>query len=406
MNSFLSIFKYNFGKQIRSMAYKIVTGIMVVLIIGSFLVSKFINQEPKKIHILAVDETEYFSEIEEWNSVLENSKIELSDVAMSAEECKEKVLNEEGLAVVHFTKENNGMVKLNIYDNNILSGIDLQIIERNANTVFEYYYGKEIGIMDTQLEKICRGVACEVTQVDTSFEEVYLVAYCLLIFLVLAIMMYGSQVAGEITYAKTNRVMELLLTSASPYSIFMGITLSIGLAGLLQMGIILGVGVIAFNIIKPEVLILDGLQIDFSVLSTDKVFVYLLFFVLSYLLYAVLNAGIGSLISKNEDIMVAILPTTLLSCVQMFTGLFAIASPKAVVAKIFSYIPFTSAGTMVMTYLTGNASVIEVIISLLILLVSLILLTFYSIRLFVNGVIYYGNFSFKKILVSGRKENG
>lgn len=405
MNSFISIFKYNFAKQLKSTAYKAVTLIMVVLIVGVFLVSKFINQEPKKIDVLVIDKTGYFNEIEECNKYLQNSKIKVISDSLSTDKCKEKVVKEEDLAMILFDKNNNDEISMHVIDNNILSLSDLQIIELNANTIQEYYYGKELGLTDEQLENICRGVTCEVTQVDKSFDEVYLVAYCLLILIVLAIMMYGSQVAGEITYAKTNRVMELLLTSASPYSIFMGITLSIGLAGLLQIGIILGVGVAAFYLIRPEVLVLDGLQIDFSILTWDKVLVYMLFFLFSYLLYAVLNAGIGSLISKNEDIMVAVLPTTLLSGIQMFTGLYAIASPKAILTKVFSYFPFTSAGTMVMTYFTDSANIGEVVVSLLILVASLVLVSYYSIRLFVNGVIYYGNFSFKTLLVSRRSED-
>lgn len=404
MNAFVRIFQYNFMKQIKSTAYKVVTGLMVVLIVGTFLITKFINHDPTPVDVLVVDNTGYFQDAQEWNALLKNSKIKLTDQKLSLDECKDKVLNTDNLVGLYFD-ENEGTVMLNVIDNNRISSADLQVIELKANAVYEYICGKSLGITDEQLNEVFKGIQCEVTQIDTTFEDIYLVAYCLLILLVMAIMMYGSQVAGEVTYAKTNRVMELLLTSASPVAIFMGITLAIGLAGLLQLGIVLGVGIAAFNIIQPEVLIVDGLQIDFSVLTFDKTVIFILFFIFSYLLYAVLNAGIGSLVSKNEDIMVAILPTTILSMLQMFTGLFAIASPKAVGTVILSYVPFTSAGTMVMTYFTGNASLIEVVISLLILVVSLLVVSFYSIRVFVNGVIYYGNFSYRTLFASRRKQN-
>lgn len=405
MNTFVNIFRYNFKKQIKSNAYRAVTIIMLLVIIGGFGISKFINTESDPINIIAVDDTGYFNDIESWNKELKNSKIELSETILTEKECKQKVLKEEKMAIIRLEKDENEKISMKIYDHNVLSAVDLQILQGYAKSTYEYIYGKTLGITDEELTQLCNGVESEIVQVDTSFEDVYLVAYCLLLLLVLSIMMYGSQVAGEITYAKTNRVMELLLTSASPMSIFLGITLSIGLAGLLQLGIILGVTACSFQIIKPDVLVMSGLRIDFSVLTIDKIIIYLLFFIFSYLLYAVLNAGIGSLVSKNEDIMVAVLPTTILSCIQMFTGLFAIASPNALSTRIFSYIPFTAAGTMVMGYFTGGIGISKVIISLIILLISLIVISFYCIQIFLNGVIYYGNFNIKTLMISKKDKN-
>lgn len=256
---------------------------------------------------------------------------------------------------------------------------------------------EQLGIDDNQKEKLMAEASVDVIQVDTSFEDSYLIGYTFLILLVLSIMIYGSRVAGEITYTKTNRVMEVLLTSAKPRDIFIGTTMAVGFAGVLQLGIIVLIGVLGYLAIRPEMVMIDGLKIDFSIITYDKIIIYIAFFVFSYLLYAVINAGIGSLVSKNEDIMVAVLPITLVSCVQIFTGLMMIASPGSIVAKFFSYFPFTSAGTMVMDYFMGNASLINVLVSILILIISVVALTYVAIRVFINGVMYYGNLNLKSI---------
>ncbi|MCR4943509.1 MAG: ABC transporter permease [Clostridium sp.] len=404
MKNFINIFIYNFGKQIKSTAFKVVTLILCILIIGVFGVTKIVNKDPEIKKILAVDNTGCFSNIEDWNSGLEKSRIELSDELYSDEDCKEKVLSQEDMAIIKLNLSEDN-ISLTIYDNNVIDSRDLQVIKQNTNNFYKYIYAKSIEINDEELRNLLKDIDFEVVQVDTSFEEFYLVSYSLLLLLVMAIMMYGSQVAGEITYAKTNRVMELLLTSASPISIFMGITLAIGLVGLCQLAFILMVAVGAYKIINPEILMLDGLKIDFSVITMDKLLIYIVFFIISYLIYAVLNAGIGSLISKNEDIMVAVLPITIISCLQLFTGLMAISKPDALISKVFSYIPFTSAGTMVMRYFLGNASSIEVMSSIIVLILSLVVIAYFSIRVFVNGVVYYGNFSMKNIVGFWRKEN-
>ncbi|HAY3977466.1 TPA: ABC transporter permease [Escherichia coli] len=403
MNLFFSIFNYNFIKQIKSTAFKAVTIILCLLILGIFGLTKVINQDEKPVNILVVDNTGYFKNVEEWNSDLSSSHIALSDKSYSVDECKREVLNNDNLVIITFDERSNDNIQLTVYDNNDIDYHDLHAIQSYADNIYKYEYGKSIGMTDEHLSHMSQSFSCDVIQVDTSFEDTYLLSYCLLLLLVLAIMMYGSQVAGEITYAKTNRVMELLLTSASPYSIFIGTTLAIGLAGLLQLAIILSVGVFSYKIINPQILFIDGLQIDFSMLSFDKLMVYVAFFILSYLIYAVLNGGIGSLVSKNEDIMVAVLPVTLISCVQMFTGLIAISSPNSVLCNVFSYIPFTSAGTMVMRYFMEDVSLSSVIISMLILVASIIVVSYFSINLFINGVVYYGNFKLKTLLKFWRK---
>lgn len=397
MSSLRCIFSYTFLKQVKSSAFKIITGVLGVVILVSFVLSKVLNNSDDKITINIIDDANSYSNISELNKVVKHSKIKVLDNTMSDKDAKKFVNDKNDNVIVKVYKDSKENLHIKVFDNYIINDTDLKIIENYINNVSKYMLLDKLGIDDSEKEKIMNEAVCDVIQIDTSFEDSYLIGYVLLLFLVLSIMLYCSQVAGEITYTKTNRVMEVLLTSAKPKDIFVGITLAVGLAGLLQLGIIILVGAVGYLVIRPEMVIIDGLKLDFSVVTYDKVIVYVIFFILSYLLFAVLNAGIGSLVSKNEDIMVAVLPITLVSCAQMFTGLMIIAKPHSIVAKFFSYFPFTSAGTMVMRYFMGNASVVNVLISIAILIISVIVLTYFATIVFVNGVIYYGNLNLKSI---------
>lgn len=397
MSSFKCIFSYTFLKQVKSSSFKIVTGILGFVIIISFALTKLMNNSQDKIVINVVDEVNSFSQIKKLNETLEHSEIKVLDKKLSDAKAKKMVNDKKDNVIIKIYKDKEDSLHIKVFDNHIMNDTDLKIIENYVNTTSKYMLLDQLGIDDNKKEQLMNEANCEVIQVDTSFENSYLVGYILLLVLVLSIMMYCSQVAGEITYTKTNRVMEVLLTSATPKSIFIGTTLAVGVAGLLQLGIVLLIGIVGNLAIRPEIVIIDGLKLDFSVITYDKALVYILFFILSYLLFAVLNAGVGSIVSKNEDIMVAVLPLTLVSCVQMFTGLMIIAKPHSAVAKFFSYFPFTSAGTMVMRYFMGNATLINVLVSALILIVSVIIFTYVATIIFVNGVIYYGNLSFKSI---------
>lgn len=397
MSSFRCIFSYAFAKQIKSNAFKAVTIILGIVIIGTFIMTRVVNRTEEKAIINVIDEAGSFEDIYELNEMLEHSKLEKVEEQMSDTQCRELVNNNDNNVIIKLYKNEKDNVSIKVYDNNIVNGVDLKIIENYVNATTKYLLLDELGINDSNKSLIMTEVDCEVVQVDTSLESSYLIGYLLLLFLVLSIMMYGSQVAGEITYTKTNRVMEVLLTSVSPKDIFIGTTLAVGLAGIMQLGIIIAIGLAGYLIIKPEIVIIDGLKLDISIITSDKILIYVVFFIMSYLLFAVLNAGIGSLVSKNEDIMVAVLPVTLISCVQMFTGLMIIAKPNLMLAKFFSYFPLTSAGTMVMRYFMGNATIGNVIISVIIMAISVIILTYVSVRVFVNGVLYYGNLNLKSI---------
>lgn len=398
MESIKCIFSYTFLKQIKSSAFKIVTVLIGIVIIFTFIMTKVMNNSEDKVIINVLDEVGSFSEISELNDVLEHSEINMINKNMSDTECRKMVNDVDNNIIIKLSQNEEEGLNIKVYDNYRVDEIDLKIIENYVNSIIKCDLLDRINISDKEKMALMNDVYCEIVQVDTSFETSYLIGYILLILLVLSIMMYGSQVAGEITYTKTNRVMELLLTSASPKAIFIGTTAAVGAAGLLQLAIIIVTGVLSYVVIKPEIVIIDGLQLDFSIITYDKIIVYIMFFILSYLFFAVLNAGIGSLVSKNEDVMVAVLPVTLISCVQLFTGLLVLADSNSALAKFFSYFPLTSAGTMVMRYFIGSATTFNVFISLIILIITLIILTNISIKIFVNGVLYYGNLSLKSIL--------
>lgn len=397
MNSIKCVFSYTFLKQIKSSAFKIVTGVLGIAIILIFIMTKVMISSDEKITINVIDKVGYFYDIKELNSLLESSKIQIMDKDISDIECRKFVNDKDDNIIIKLYKNEEDNVYIKVYDNYIIDEVDLKTIENYVNVTSKYMLINNLGIEEDIINNLMQEAYCDVIQVDTSFESSYLIGYVLLIFIVLSIMMYCSQVAGEITYTKTNRVMELLLTSVSAKDIFLGTTLAVGLAGLFQLVILMIVGVVGYLIIKPQMIIIDGLKIDFSIITYDKILVYLVFFILSYLLFAVLNAAIGSLVSKNEDIMVAVLPVTLISCVQLFTGLMVVANNNSIIANFFSYFPFTSAGTMVMRYFMGNASSINVIVSVIIMFITVIFMTFISIKIFSNGVLYYGNLNFKSI---------
>src|SRR5699024_7785935 len=176
----------------------------------------------------------------------------------------------------------------------------------------------------------------------------------MLFVLYLAVLMYGSMIATDVATEKSSRVMELLVSSASPVAHMFAKIIGIALVGLTQVGLFVAVGY-AFIVSKqdeltdgifsyfciqdtsPSLLVLvslflvglfvavvyvfivskqdeltDGIFSYFGIQDTSpSLFIYaVVFFLLGYLLYATLAAMLGSLVSRVEDVQQLILPMT------------------------------------------------------------------------------------------------
>lgn len=110
----------------------------------------------------------------------------------------------------------------------------------------------------------------------------------------ISVMMYGQLVAQGVVEEKASRVVEILLTTIRPWQLMLGKVLGIGLIGLLQMlmNAVVGIG--------------GGLAFDAFTFPTEIVTSAagwgVLWFLLGYLMYALVFAALGALVSRQEDV--------------------------------------------------------------------------------------------------------
>lgn len=88
-------------------------------------------------------------------------------------------------------------------------------------------------------------------QADTTHNDTFIVAYLCIFILAISIMMHGGNVSDEIVYCKTNIVMDLMLTSISPKTLFFGVTTSTGAVGLVFFVIVNSF--LGYKSIHPEI---------------------------------------------------------------------------------------------------------------------------------------------------------
>lgn len=259
------------------------------------------------------------------------------------------------------------------------------------------------GLPQTQLANLFQPPSFEVN--STSQERsgrspaeqgaAYGLALASVVLLFSTIIQYGTAVAQGAVEEKSNRIMEIMVNAATPFQLMMGKIIGVGLTGLVQIGIMVAVGVGAF-LVQPyvrEALLgssSDGVRIDITSISLGLLGLVLVYFVLGFLLYAGLYAAIGSLVSRQEEVQSALGPLTFVFMLGYFAAIFGLSAPEASWVTVLSFVPFFTPMLMVTRVALGNPAWWEVPVSIGIMLVAILLMTWLAARIYRAGVLMYG----------------
>ena len=117
----------------------------------------------------------------------------------------------------------------------------------------------------------------------------------------------------------------------------------------------------------------------------------LLYFLLGYALFAMVNSVCGATVSRAEDLNSAMMPSVLLSLVCFYAAYMVILMPDSGMKRIVTYIPFTSPFVMPFRLLNETVPAGDILISLLLLLAAIVLVSLPSVRLYSASVLHYGS---------------
>ncbi len=188
---------------------------------------------------------------------------------------------------------------------------------------------------------------------------------------------------------KSNRIMEVLLSSVSPIELLFGKILGIAATGLTVIGtwVLFFVGAVEVVLIFVG----DKLPIDLGSVARDPRLLasFVVYFVLGYLLYASLLAGIGSVCNTLKEAQNLMTPVTLLLMVPFFTMMSVSRDPNGTLAKVLSFIPpFTP--FVMMNRAAGPPSLSEYVLTTLLLVGSVALALWGAAKIFRVGILMTG----------------
>jgi ABC-2 type transport system permease protein len=224
-----------------------------------------------------------------------------------------------------------------------------------------------------------------------------IVGQMLIIFLLLAVVLYGQWVAMSVAEEKSNRVMEIIISAATPFQLLGGKVLGVGGLGLVQLLAAAIPAIVAFALQGPIAQAILGappsaLELP-QVLTPGVIGAFVLFFILGYLLYSVLYAAAGSLVSRMEDVNNVVAPMSMIGVVGYLIAIYVsigLLPADAAWVTALSYVPFVSPYLMLSRVIAGQAGLPEVALAAAILVVSIIVMLWLAARVYSAGVLMYG----------------
>lgn len=238
------------------------------------------------------------------------------------------------------------------------------------------------------------------------------------------IFFFGAQVMRGVVEEKTNRIIEVIITSVRPFQLMMGKIAGIALVAITQFlaWVILTVGIYQFaisyyikdqmpaqtqemvseNMLNPQ----NEVSANFSMAENGSeimnimgmlnvgeylymLSIFLFYFIAGYLLYAAMFAAIGSAVDSETDTQQFMFPVTIPLILSIFVMINAITNPEGKLVFWFSMIPFTSPVVM-MARIPFHPPLREVILSMFILVVSFLIITWLAAKIYRVGILMYG----------------
>ncbi len=273
-------------------------------------------------------------------------------------------------------------------------GIDISAMEAaevNVDVEIQNFSGQRTSKMSNYIKMIFGGIA----------------GYLLMMFIII----YGNMVMRSVIEEKTNRIIEIIVSSVKPIHLMLGKVLGTSLAGLTQFSIwvILGavllwitsftLGIDILSTQKEQMEIMGQMaQSDLSLFLTDvynlpllSLFIFfVIYFLGGYFLYSSIYAAIGAAVDSETDTQQFMFPVILPLMLGIYVGFFAvIENPHGSISTVFSMIPLTSPIVMLMRIPFG-VPWYELAISLSLLLITNLGVVWLASKIYRVGILMYG----------------
>jgi ABC-2 type transport system permease protein len=400
MNQVKTVFAFTFKDAIKKKAFIISTAITLIIILILTLLPSLSSSSSSSGEGGAVEYGGYtFYYIDKDNLInggfdaLTNSLVGASVIKGEAgklDEYKAKTDNDKNLFIINVTKEND-LPFITITSKDFMTTVSYDSIVEILSKTYTANALKEHGVDD-------KTIALAQTQLKYASDYTgemnlngYIAGILLTAMIFFAIYYYGYGVAMSVATEKTSRVMETLVVSAKPSRVLIGKCLAMGVIGLLQFAGTIAFAAVCIKAFIPGDFTIMGAPLTFDAFTAESAILLIVYFILGYALYAVMNSVCGASVSKIEDLNSALMPIMFVSIISFYLGYISAATgSEGTISKIATYLPFSSPFIIPFKLINGSYTASEIAISIALLVVSIVIVAYISTRIYSASVLHYG----------------
>lgn len=400
MNKFLTVLKYELKEYLSNKSFLVITILLAVLGAGALFLPRFVDMSGITGVVIVEHEEKVSEKDEKANTFLYLDQTQMLTEelltamlpdktwkkAQSVDEVRNMVEEREagagfvitGLTSYDYYVYNKGMMDENqlAFDQVMKQMNRIQYCAQNGLDFAEI-----AAMMDVPIE-----VNETVLNKDTGSNFWY--CYMLVIVVFMLIVLYGQMIAVAVTNEKSNRAIEVLVTSTTSNSLLFGKVIAGAIAGLGQVALILASVLISYSVNRE----VWGGQLDMVLdIPGEVILVFATFGMGGYLFYAFLYGAMGALVSKTEDISKSTGGLMMVIMVVYMFSLMQLTNVDGTIIKVLSFLPVSSYSTMFARIAMGTVAPWEIILSFVILVVSIFVVGILGAKLYRMGTLRYGN---------------
>ena len=417
MNKILIIIQREFLKRVRTKGFIILTitmpFIMAALVFVPLWLSSIENDEQQKVAV--IDPTGVYAKALKASKSFAFSAQPVITEEMRSEDSPYDAV----VAISGDLVKNNG--KVTIYSHKEIPGNMLDYIQSKLNETVQKQKLEATGIagLDKIIDDVQRDVNMKTVKWSKEGDEQASSTYVAIIvggiftlLIYIFVITYGGMVMQSVIEEKTNRIMELLVSSVKPFQLMMGKIIGVMLVGIAQMAlwgvmlsIIMTVASVGFGVSQAQSIAAGqpmpsptmNMSQDTQELLTAIVnlpyaeigLMFIIMFVGGYLLYSSFFAATGASINEQEDANQFVVPITMITLFGLYAAMYSIENTDGPLAFWASLFPLTSPIVM-MIRIPFGVPLWQELLSIALLYASAFLMIWIGGKIYRVGILMYG----------------
>ena len=426
-NKTLLIISREYLTRIQKKSFIVITILMPILLVAMIVLPALLmvmHEERQFSKVLVVDETEIFI-----NNFVDNDHFEFNYRSGDIEQIKKEAFDQDYDVVIQILPNTQSLKSNIFYKKSLPSGLQSTVENQMDDIFFNQLLRDSLHIEPARFDNLKQLTKAEsvTIQIDekggekehhAEVNQLFGMGCGLVIYFI--IILFASQVLRGVLEEKSNRIVEVLISSVNPMQLLVGKIVGIALVGLTQLviwimlsgAILLGVQLAAPNLFNKDTVetlsetpgvnvpdvssidvapnnIFEMIQSYFSVSLVTIILCFIFFFIVGYLIYSTLYAATGSVVDNESDSQQYTMPITLPLILAIIFLPSISTNPDGTLAFWLSMIPLTSPIAM-MIRLPSGVHTWELLLSMGLALGFLVFCIWFAAKIYRIGILNYG----------------